>query len=175
MFINQLFGLPGLLCTISQNSTEERSPVELYGPVGLRKFVRTSLNLSRSVLGFKIVVHELCHDRKPEDIDGIVSALDQCRGTSNLNKGHLCIKNTFFDAPTYIASSLGSKRGQPLYAGQNAQSVIHCIAAYYDVFLHVRLGGVLTTWPRISHTLRNSLVQTSNLTETTIGLCELHK
>ena len=69
----QMFGLPGLLCTISQNSAEDRAPVELYGPVGLRKFVRTSLHLSRSMLGFKIAVHELCHDRRPEDIDGIVS------------------------------------------------------------------------------------------------------
>ena len=68
-----MFGLPGLLCTISQNSGEERPPVELYGPVGLRKFVRTSLHLSRSVLGMKIAIHELCHDTLPEDIDGIVS------------------------------------------------------------------------------------------------------
>lgn len=76
----QMFGLPGLLCTISQNSPEDRPPVELYGPVGLRKFVRTSLHLSRSILGFQIAVHELCHDRQPEDIDGIVSynCLDLC-------------------------------------------------------------------------------------------------
>ena len=68
-----MFGLPGLLCTVSQNSSGERPPLELYGPVGLRKFVRTSLHLSRSMLGFNIVVHELCHDRRPEDVDGIVS------------------------------------------------------------------------------------------------------
>ena len=69
----QVFGLPGLLCTVSQNSSEDRAPVEIYGPLGLRKFLRTALHLSRSVLGFQIAVHELWHDRKPEDIDGIVS------------------------------------------------------------------------------------------------------
>ena len=69
---SQLFGLPGLLCTISQNSPEQRPPVEIYGPLGLRQFLRTTLNLSRSILGFQVAIHELCHDRKPEDIDGIV-------------------------------------------------------------------------------------------------------
>ena len=75
LWLLQLFGLPGLLCTISQSSTDERAPLELYGPVGLRKFVRTSLNLSRSILRFQITIHELCHDRQPEEIDGIVSGL----------------------------------------------------------------------------------------------------
>lgn len=73
-----MFGLPGLLCTIGQNCPEDRPPVELCGPVGLKKFVRTSLHLSRSILGFHIAVHELCHDRRPEEVDGIVSGLHSC-------------------------------------------------------------------------------------------------
>lgn len=55
---DHLFGLPGLMCTIGQNIVENKV-VELYGPVGLRRFVRTTLELSRSMVTYKYVVHEL--------------------------------------------------------------------------------------------------------------------
>ncbi|KAI0212269.1 Zinc phosphodiesterase ELAC protein 1 [Lamellibrachia satsuma] len=58
---DHVFGLPGLLCTISMNiNLENNHPtIHLYGPRGLRQFVRTSLRLSRSELCYNFAIHEL--------------------------------------------------------------------------------------------------------------------
>ena len=56
------FGLPGLLCTLGSqmSDVDQRNKViDIYGPVGLRKFITTSLALARSPLPFKYHIYEL--------------------------------------------------------------------------------------------------------------------
>ncbi|XP_076819157.1 zinc phosphodiesterase ELAC protein 1-like isoform X2 [Clavelina lepadiformis] len=78
---DHMFGLPGLLCTISMahkppdgitlsddlgsdgQATNNSKTIEIFGPVGLRRFIREALNLSRSALSFQYVVHELVPEK----------------------------------------------------------------------------------------------------------------
>ncbi|XP_061623852.1 zinc phosphodiesterase ELAC protein 1 [Phyllopteryx taeniolatus] len=69
---DHLFGLPGLLCTVSLNSTSDPEPgvkcVDVFGPRGLRHFLRVTLGLTGSQLLFPYAVHELepTQDQSPE-------------------------------------------------------------------------------------------------------------
>ncbi|XP_076006783.1 zinc phosphodiesterase ELAC protein 1 [Genypterus blacodes] len=66
---DHLFGLPGLLCTVSLNTNrpdptqpepQQNQPcVDIYGPRGLRHFLRVTLGLTGSQLLFPYAVHEL--------------------------------------------------------------------------------------------------------------------
>ncbi|XP_073322604.1 zinc phosphodiesterase ELAC protein 1 [Pagrus major] len=70
---DHLFGLPGLLCTVSlsTNPDSQQSPncVDIYGPRGLRHFLRVTLGLTGSQLLFPYAVHELepTTDQSPEE------------------------------------------------------------------------------------------------------------
>lgn len=54
---DHIFGLPGLLS--SRSFQGGQTPLELYGPQGIKKFVQTALNLSDSHLGYQINYHEI--------------------------------------------------------------------------------------------------------------------
>ncbi|CAG8499225.1 1167_t:CDS:2 [Acaulospora morrowiae] len=69
---DHVFGLPPLLCTATKNLTTTssdtaRHPIEIYGPSGLRKFLRQTLKLTRSFLGRDYMVHELLFPEDPVD------------------------------------------------------------------------------------------------------------
>ena len=57
---DHLYGLPGLLCTLGNGGDpQEDRVVDVYGPQGIRKYLLTSLELSRSGFNYKINIHEL--------------------------------------------------------------------------------------------------------------------
>ncbi|KAG0655150.1 hypothetical protein C6P46_001142 [Rhodotorula mucilaginosa] len=62
MHADHVNGLPGLLATISaadSNATAEADPLEIYGPSGLRQFLRCTLSLTQTILSRPYRVHEL--------------------------------------------------------------------------------------------------------------------
>jgi len=70
------FGLPGLLCTLSGNNPPTRTELDLYGPVGLKKFLRTTLSCSDSHLCFYITIHEIVpNDMSKEEVENYVKNL----------------------------------------------------------------------------------------------------
>ncbi|KAF8564648.1 hypothetical protein P879_09881 [Paragonimus westermani] len=68
---DHMYGLPGLLCTIDQKGevgeieletgteSNTRASVNIYGPQGLRRFIRLALALSRTHMKYTYAVHEL--------------------------------------------------------------------------------------------------------------------
>ena len=53
------FGLPGLLCLIARGRDKGAKPLEIYGPEGLRSFVRATLSFTGTRMLPPYVVHEL--------------------------------------------------------------------------------------------------------------------
>ena len=70
------FGLPGLLCTLGTHSQRE-SPVEIYGPAGIRHFVCANLALSRADFAFDFIVHEMSTIPEQQPADAEVWPLDE--------------------------------------------------------------------------------------------------
>lgn len=55
---DHIFGLPGFLSSRSFQSSEEQTDLEIYGPVGIRSFVLSSLKVSGTRLPYRIHFHE---------------------------------------------------------------------------------------------------------------------
>lgn len=69
---DHVFGLPGLLCTLGNGldpKTAGEKEVDVFGPIGLYKYITVSLELSRSQLNYKLNVHEIMpdEDQYPSD------------------------------------------------------------------------------------------------------------
>ena len=59
---DHIFGLPGFLSSRSFQSSEEQTDIDIYGPVGIKSYVMTSLRVSGSRLPYRINFHELDRD-----------------------------------------------------------------------------------------------------------------
>lgn len=57
---DHIFGLPGLLASRANQGGD--SPLEIYGPVGIKEYVETSLKVTGSKLGYQIKYIELKND-----------------------------------------------------------------------------------------------------------------
>jgi len=69
---DHIFGLPGLISSRSFLGGEE--PLHIYGPVGLKEWLVTTLRLTNSHLTYELVVHEIAEGIVFEDEDFIVTA-----------------------------------------------------------------------------------------------------
>ena len=55
---DHIFGLPGFLSSRAFQASEEQTDLDIYGPVGIKSFVLTSLRVSGSRLPYRIHFHE---------------------------------------------------------------------------------------------------------------------
>lgn len=59
---DHIFGLPGFLSSRSFQSSDEQTDIDIYGPVGIKSYVMTSLRASGSRLPYKVHFHEFDRD-----------------------------------------------------------------------------------------------------------------
>jgi ribonuclease Z len=75
---DHLYGLPGLLTTLSMLGVE--TPVDVHGPPGLKRFVDAALGVSQSWCTFELRVHELAPEGELADGDLTVRWLPLVHG-----------------------------------------------------------------------------------------------
>ncbi|KAL3689447.1 hypothetical protein R1sor_015756 [Riccia sorocarpa] len=56
---DHIYGLPGLLCRLGLKEFQNKEPIQVYGPQGLRQWIRATLEASHARVHPKYVVHEL--------------------------------------------------------------------------------------------------------------------
>ncbi|MGU7889786.1 ribonuclease Z [Streptococcus suis] len=66
---DHILGLPGFLSSRSFQSSEEQTDIDIYGPVGIRSFVLSSLKVSGTRLPYRIHFHEF-------DVDTVGQVLE---------------------------------------------------------------------------------------------------
>ncbi|HFR3750669.1 TPA: ribonuclease Z [Streptococcus suis] len=71
---DHIFGLPGFLSSRSFQSSEEQTDIDIYGPVGIRSFVLSSLKVSGTRLPYRIHFHEF-------DVDTVGQVLENDKFT----------------------------------------------------------------------------------------------
>ena len=73
---DHIFGLPGFLSTRSFQANEEQTDIEIYGPVGIKSFVMTSLRVSGSRLPYRIHHSIFCVGYRimQKDLEGTLDA-----------------------------------------------------------------------------------------------------
>ncbi|MEW6736476.1 MAG: ribonuclease Z [Acidobacteriota bacterium] len=54
---DHLFGLPGLLATLSMQRREQ--PLTIYGPVGVKRFINSALQATVTRLGYEVTINEI--------------------------------------------------------------------------------------------------------------------
>jgi ribonuclease Z len=59
---DHIYGLPGFLSSRGFLSSHEKTDLDIYGPVGIKDYVMTSLKISGTKLPYKINFHELTSD-----------------------------------------------------------------------------------------------------------------
>ena len=99
---DHLFGLPGLLCTLGNGCDANNEKIVcIYGPYGLRKYLLTSLEISRSIPNLKFSIHEMVPNENQFPPDW-------------------CEWNTDFEYSGQSASRLGESSYTKIYSTQHS-------------------------------------------------------